>query len=57
VSFIQTLKTAFAPVADQPLSPYVTSDNSFGFMLLACAINENTGQEQIAFPLSFRFRQ
>ena len=57
VSFVQTLKTAFAPVADQPLSPYVTSDNSFGFMLLACSINENTGQEQIAIPLSFRFRQ
>ncbi len=57
VSFLQSLEEAFAPVIDQPLSPYVTGEGAFGFMILACTINQNTGEEQVAIPLSFRFRQ
>jgi hypothetical protein len=57
VSFLQSLEEAFAPVIDQPLSPYVTGEGSFGFMILCCAINEETGEEKVAIPFSFRFRQ
>ena len=57
VSFLQSLEEAFAPVIDQPISPYVTGEGAFGFMILACTINQNTGEEQVAIPLSFRFRQ
>jgi hypothetical protein len=57
VSFLQSLEEAFAPVIDQPLSPYVTGEGAFGFMILACTINQNTGEEQVAIPFAFRFRQ
>ena len=57
VSFLQSLEEAFAPVADRPLGDYVQSDTSFGFMILCCRVNENTGEEEVIIPLSFRFRQ
>ena len=57
VGFIQSIEHAVAPVANQPLSSYVTSDTSFGFMIVCCAIDEETGEEEVAFALSFQFRQ
>ena len=57
VAFIQSIEQAVAPVADRPLSEYMTGEASFGFTILACTINQNTGEEQISIPLSFQFRQ
>lgn len=57
VSFIQTVEHAVAPVADRPLSAYMTSEVSFGFLLLCYSINEETGEAEMTLPLSFRFRQ
>ena len=57
VAFIQSIEQAVAPVADRPLSEYMTGEGAFGFMILACTINQNTGEEQVVIPLSFRFRQ
>ena len=57
VSFIQSIEVAFAPAANNPLSTYVTLENSCGFMILCYSVNEETGEEEMTLPLSFRFRQ
>lgn len=57
VSFIQTLEHAIAPLENDPLSTYITSDTSFGFTVICQAFNSETGVEQDAFALSFQFKQ
>lgn len=57
VSFIEALEHAIAPLENDPLSTYVTSDTSFGFTVVCRTFNADLAIEEDAFSLSFQFKQ
>ena len=57
LKYVGYLEHAIAPLENDPLSTYITSDTSFGFTVICQAFNSETGVEQDAFSLSFQFKQ
>lgn len=57
VSFIQNLEHALEPIATQNASVFAVEGNKIGFAFICYILNKETGEEEEAFGLAFRFRQ